>query len=131
MRYVNHALICAAALAVSACGSAPRAAAANNMAAAGNDAAGNTAANAGNPAPGSNAAATAASGPDANGIADVELTTSDGRRVLSRQLTGETVQAPGERLMNADERQEIERATGRPYEEGDSIYGRARPAPAR
>jgi hypothetical protein len=68
---------------------------------------------------------------DTSRVADVERTTSDGTRIISRELVGADVQEPGIRPMSADEIKEIERATGRQFEEGDTIYGRARRAEPR
>jgi len=64
-----------------------------------------------------------------NRVETIERTTSDGNRILTRELVGPDVQARDARPLRADEIQEIEKATGRPYQEGDSIHGRAQHAP--
>ena len=69
----------------------------------------------------------AAAGQDRNRVETVERTASDGTRIRTRELVGPDVQPPGFRPLRADEVDEIEKATGRPYQEGDSIYGRAEP----
>jgi len=62
-------------------------------------------------------------------VESVNRTTSDGNRIVTQELVGPNVQAHGTRPLRADEVEEIEKATGRPYQEGDSIHGRAQPAP--
>jgi hypothetical protein len=62
-------------------------------------------------------------------VESVNRTTSDGNRIVTRELVGPNVQAHDARPLRADEVEEIEKATGRPYQEGDSIHGRAQPAP--
>ncbi len=68
---------------------------------------------------------------DRNRIETVERVTSDGRRILARELVGPNVIDNKERGLRWDEIEEIERATGRPYQEGDTIHGRAREVPRR
>jgi hypothetical protein len=62
-------------------------------------------------------------------VETVNRTTSDGNRITTKELVGPNVQPADARPLRADEIEEIEKATGRPYQEGDSIHGRARPAP--
>jgi hypothetical protein len=59
----------------------------------------------------------------------VNRTTSDGNRITTKELVGPNVLPADARPLRADEIEEIEKATGRPYQEGDSIHGRAQPAP--
>jgi hypothetical protein len=111
--------ICAAALVIAGCGGA---ATKNNQSAS------NTAA----PATASNSAVSATPAPqEADRVESVNRTTIDGNRIVTKELVGPNVQAADARPLRADEIDEIEKATGRPYQEGDSIHGRAQPAPKR
>lgn len=60
-------------------------------------------------------------------VETMNRTDTDGQRIQTKELVGPDVQEPGVRPLSYDEVQEIEKATGRPYQEGDSIYGRAEP----
>jgi hypothetical protein len=111
--------ICATALGIAGCGGA---ATKNNQGAS------NTAA----PAPASNSAVSATPAPqEVDRVESVNRTTSDGNHIATKELVGPNVQAADARPLRADEIDEIEKATGRPYQEGDSIHGRAQPAPKR
>lgn len=66
---------------------------------------------------------------DPNRVETMQRTTSDGRTIETRELVGPDVQPHGSRPLRHDEVQEIEKATGRPYQEGDSIHGRAKEIP--
>lgn len=60
-------------------------------------------------------------------VQTMERTTSNGQQIQTKELVGPDVQPAGTRPIRQDEIDEIEKATGRPYQEGDSIYGRAEP----
>lgn len=65
----------------------------------------------------------------ANQVRTVERRTSDGRLIRTRELVGPNVLPADGRPIRADEIAEIEAATGRPYQEGDTIHGRAEEVP--
>lgn len=115
MRSFRITVLGAAVLAVSACGGADQRASSNEA----NETAQNSIA----------AQQPVQPTDDRNRVQTIERTTGDGNRVLTRELVGPDVQARGARPLRADEIQEIERVTGRPYQEGDSIHGRAQDAP--
>ena len=118
MRSYQYVLLGTAVLAISACGGAEQKANNSANAAAANQAAAPTVAPPVSEAPAGNNAQ--------NRVETMQRTTSNGNRIETRELVGPDVQAPGSRPMNMDEIQEIEKATGRPYQEGDSIHGRAK-----
>lgn len=64
-------------------------------------------------------------------VETVERVTSDGTLVQTRELVGPDVLPADARPLRSDEIEEIEQATGRPYQEGDTIHGRAEQAPDR
>lgn len=72
------------------------------------------------------AAAVSTAVEDPNRVATVQRIDKDGRVLEARELVGPEVQPRGTRPIRMDEIREIEAATGRPYQEGDSIHGRSR-----